>query len=74
MTKNTTTADSTDGVEAIEWYSITTMAEVLSVSQHTLYKWLAKGEFPVYCRLPNNQVRVHREDLEVWMLSLRITQ
>jgi excisionase family DNA binding protein len=48
------------------------MSKVLSVSQHTLYKWLAKGDFPTYCRLPNNQVRVHREDLEVWMLSLRI--
>lgn len=56
-----------------EWFSIETLAAHLEVSPSTLYKWVSKGDFPSYARLPNNQIRVHRDDLDVWMARRRIT-
>jgi excisionase family DNA binding protein len=56
-----------------EWFSIETLADHLEVSPSTLYKWVSKGDFPSYARLPNNQIRVHRDDLDVWMARRRIT-
>lgn len=55
-----------------EWLSIETLAVTLEVSTSTLYKWVAKGDFPAHHRLPNNQIRVHRDDLDVWMARRRV--
>ena len=29
-------------------------------------------DFPAHHRLPNNQIRVHRDDLDVWMARRRV--
>jgi excisionase family DNA binding protein len=55
-----------------EWFSIDALAEHLEVSASTIYKWIAKDDFPAHVRLPNNQIRVHRDDLDVWMARRRV--
>jgi predicted DNA-binding transcriptional regulator AlpA len=57
--------------EPKEWLTIHQLAEVLSVSKYTVYKWASRGypDFPLAVRLPNAQLRVERADLEQWMLE-----
>lgn len=52
-------------------YSIEQLAEHFGASTSTLYKWIAKGDFPRHVRLPNGQVRVLEDDLDVWLLARR---
>ena len=62
-----------EDLESREWFSIKTLSEHLDgVLVHTLYKWVEQGSFPSYYRLPNNQIRVHRDDLDAWVHSLRV--
>lgn len=55
-----------------EWFTIPALAAYLETSPNTLYKWVQKGEFPKYVRLPNNSIRVHRDDLELWLHRRRV--
>lgn len=59
------------GPPAKRLYSIEQLAEHFGASTSTLYKWIAKGDFPQHVRLPNGQVRVHEDDLDVWLLARR---
>jgi len=68
-----TDGQATPSTEHREWFSIDSLAAQLEVSTSTLYKWVAKGDFPTYSRLPNNQIRVHRDDLDVWMMLRRVS-
>jgi excisionase family DNA binding protein len=54
-------------------YSVDDVAEYCGVSTSTVYKWVAKGDFPTYLRLPNGQIRVLEDDLEVWLYKKRQT-
>lgn len=50
-----------------------TIAEVcdeLSISKSTFYEWRTKGVAPKCTRLPNGGIRIHRDDLELWLNSL----
>jgi excisionase family DNA binding protein len=71
METNTSTSD---GLDDRQWLSIDDMAVVLTVSTSTIYKWIAKGDFPAHTRLPKNKIRVHRDDLEVWMMRRRVPE
>jgi len=53
-----------------QWMTLADISEELDVSMDTLYKWRAKGEFPVSVRLPNGQVRVRRSDFDEWLEGL----
>lgn len=59
-------------MELREWLSLEELAEILQVTVAALRGWLGRGEFPPYTRLPNNRIRVHRDDFEVWMLRRRV--
>ncbi|GGP91958.1 helix-turn-helix transcriptional regulator [Streptosporangium pseudovulgare] len=52
-----------------------TVPEVLTVlngiSRRTFYRWRELGKAPVCIQYPNDELRVRRSDLEVWLDSLR---
>lgn len=52
-----------------------TVAEVLDelggVSRRTFYRWRELGRAPVCVRLPNDELRIWRSDLMVWLASHR---
>lgn len=52
-------------------YSVEDLAEYCGVSTSTVYKWVAKGDFPKYLRLPNRQIRVLSGDLQKWIHDKR---
>lgn len=52
-------------------YSVEDLAEYCDVSTSTVYKWVAKGDFPKYLRLPNRQIRVLAGDFEKWIHDKR---
>lgn len=58
-----------------EWLSMDDLSGYLGVSKSTLYKWRSLGgnDFPYYVRLPNRQIRVHRDDVRVWMYQRQVS-
>lgn len=54
------------------WLTLRQLADELNVSYETVRKWRARGTLPRCTKLPNRQIRVHREDLDLW-LEARLT-
>lgn len=54
------------------WLSVRDIADDLSVSISTLYKWSSRGEpdFPKAIRLRNGDLRVRRDWYEAWLEKL----
>jgi predicted DNA-binding transcriptional regulator AlpA len=52
-----------------------TVAQVLAalgdVSPRTFYRWREIGKAPKAIRLPNNELRIWRSDLNAWLDRLR---
>lgn len=49
------------------WLTLRELAAELNVSYETVRKWRAGGTLPPCTKLPNRQLRVHREDLDLWL-------
>jgi excisionase family DNA binding protein len=49
------------------YLSLRQMAAELGVSYETVRAWRKKGVMPHLVKLPNGQLRVHREDLDLWL-------
>ncbi len=50
-----------------------TIAEVckeLDITRSTFYDWRAKGKAPRCLKLPNGEIRIRRNEYEVWLASL----
>ena len=54
------------------WLSVKDIAEDLSISIHTAYKWSARGEpwFPRTIRLRNGEIRIRRDWYELWLARM----
>ncbi|GAA4828596.1 helix-turn-helix domain-containing protein [Saccharopolyspora rosea] len=50
-----------------EYLKIDLVCEELGISRDTFYKWRAKGTAPRCTRLPNRELRVCRDDLDMWL-------
>lgn len=48
------------------------VAELLSVSEETIHRWLAEGKIPAY--FMNQQYRFSRIEIESWMMSGQLNQ
>lgn len=42
----------------------------LGVARRTFYDWRAKGRAPKCIKLPNGDLRVHRDEFDRWLESL----
>jgi predicted DNA-binding transcriptional regulator AlpA len=47
------------------------LAELGDVSRRTFFRWRELGRAPQCIKLPNNELRVWRSDLNAWLRSLR---
>lgn len=45
----------------------------MRITRSTFYDWLAKGLGPKCHKLPNRQLRIDRDDVEVWYNSREVT-
>ena len=54
------------------WWTIREIADDLSISINTIYKWSSRGEpwFPHSIRLANGERRVRRDWYERWLAGL----
>jgi predicted DNA-binding transcriptional regulator AlpA len=50
--------------------TIVQVCQELGVAPSTFYDWRAKGTGPKCITLPNNEIRVRRDELERWLESL----
>lgn len=50
--------------------TIVQVCKELGVARSTFYDWRKKGTAPKCIQLPNKEIRVRREDLEQWLVSL----
>ena len=50
-----------------EYLKIDLVCEELGISRDTFYKWRAKGIAPRCTKLPNGELRVCRDDLDMWL-------
>lgn len=53
----------------LSWLNYFQAMEVLGVSRSTLDGWRRSG-YLVFVKLPNGQLRIRRDDLDVWLESL----
>lgn len=53
----------------LERLTVVEVCAELRVSRSTFYEWRAKGRGPRCIKLPNGEIRVRRNDLEVWLAS-----
>ena len=60
----TTTLNST------QWFTVAEVCDHLKITRSTWNKWLAKGRAPRAKRLPNRGLRIHIQDLAVWLDEL----
>ena len=47
------------------------LAKLGGVSRRTFYRWRELGLAPVCHRIPNGELRIHRDDFRDWMENLR---
>lgn len=48
--------------------TIPQVCEILKpLSKRTFYRWRETGKAPRCIRLPNNEIRVYRRDLKMWL-------
>ncbi|MEV6234943.1 helix-turn-helix domain-containing protein [Saccharopolyspora shandongensis] len=50
-----------------EYLNVDTLCSELGISRDTFYKWRAKGTAPRCTKLPNGELRVCRDDLDMWL-------
>ncbi len=67
-----TAAESNTEVDDRRWWSVKDIADDLSVSLNTVYKWSSRGQpwFPRSIRLANGEKRVRRDWYEEWLAGL----
>ncbi|MFI0470942.1 helix-turn-helix transcriptional regulator [Saccharopolyspora sp. 5N102] len=54
-----------------EYLSIAGLCSELGISRDTFYKWRVKGTAPRCTKLPNGELRICRDDLEMWLDSCK---
>ncbi|TCN39848.1 helix-turn-helix protein [Kribbella orskensis] len=50
--------------------TVAEFCEELGIARSTFYDWRTKGTGPKCIKLPNNELRVRRDELERWLDSL----
>jgi predicted DNA-binding transcriptional regulator AlpA len=58
----------------LELLDTAAVAQLLSVTPHTVREWRKKGEGPPWIRLPSGTYRYPRTDLEKWLSQNRQQQ
>lgn len=47
--------------------TVTELCTELDIARSTFYEWRTKGTAPRCIRLPNNEIRIRRTELERWL-------
>lgn len=57
-----------DEVEQV-WFSPSSAARYLDISENTLADWRLKGKGPAFARVGQRMVRYRKEDLDAYMME-----
>jgi excisionase family DNA binding protein len=54
------------------WLTVDEICEELDIHRRTWQKWRTRNQTPELHRLPNGELRIHRDDYKAWLAELKV--